>query len=346
MASESVAAHIDARVLVGLGAELRALGEDPEGLGEATGIARATWASPSGEVALDRFVALLEAAGDRSRDAGFVWRCGRRTVATNLAEMFPAADGPLALGDALRLIVLTLNLLQTDSVFGFRVDGDLATVEYRVLDPAIWPRARDVEFTFGFLDGVVRRYAGGDFLPAGLVFEHEPPGRTGRIDGALGVACTYGGAINALSIPGRLLSLAPRAAADATPVIAGLAAALAARDAALGLPQRLRRAVYALVGAGAIDQATVAAACGLTERTLRRRLAAAGLSFRAEVERLKMDYASEALARTSLPLGEIAWRLGYAEQSSFSRAFRRATGTAPITLRRAAEAPADVRRLS
>lgn len=340
MGSSTVAAHIDARVLAGLGAELRALGEDPEALGEAAGIARTAWARPDGVMALDRFVALLETAGDRSRDAGFVWRCGRRTVEANLAGMFPAAGGPVALGDALRLIVLTLNLLQTDSVFGFHVDGGLATIEYRVLDPSIWPRGRDVEFTFGFLDGVVRRYAGGDFRPAGLAFEHEPHRRAGRIDAAVGIACVYGGPTNVLALPAGMLSLRPHAAtADADPAaaLAALAEALVARDAALDLTGRVRRAVYALVGSGGLDQAAVAAACGLTERTLRRRLADAGLSFRAEVERLKVAYAREAIARTTLPLGEIAWRLGYAEQSSFSRAFRRATGTAPIALRRAAE---------
>ncbi len=69
--------------------------------------------------------------------------------------------------------------------------------------------------------------------------------------------------------------------------------------------------------------------CGLSESSQRRRLRDAGLSFRALAEAARIDYAGWALAATDLPLAEIAFRAGYADQSAFSRAFRRRMGVAP-----------------
>jgi AraC-like DNA-binding protein len=337
MPQGAAAAHIDARVLAGLADELRSAGHDPHAIGRAVGLDAQAWTEAGGSLALRQFVGLLEAAGSAGEDTGFVWRCGRRYGETKLAHMFPFAAEAGDLGTALRLIVRALALFQTDSIVRLAVAGDLASIEYRVLDPSIWPRSRDVEFTFGFLEGVVRRFAGPSARPEGLVFEHAPDGRRGRIDRHLGVACIYEQTVNTFSIPARLMAMRPsdpRLADDAERTLAALAATLAEREAAAALPERLRRAVLSLIGSGEmLDQEAVAAACGLSERTLRRRLQMHGLSFRDEVERLRVEYARETLVRTRLPMGEIARRLGYSEQSAFTRAFRRSAGVPPTRLR-------------
>jgi len=331
-------AQIDGRVLGGLAAEFRAAGIEPQEVSRAAGLDDALWQA-GGAFGLQHFVRLLEAAGRRAADAGFLWRCGRLYAAAHLADLFPFACGSIDLGAALSLIVTSLNLIQGDSLVRLRTGGGLAVVEYRVLDPSIWPRARDVEFTFGFLDGVVRRFAGSDLRPESVVFEHAPDPQAGRIDRHLGVACIHGEAVNAFAIPERALSLHPAvespAGADRGQDLAELEAALHARIRALDLPARIRQAVLTLLGDGAISQHSVAASVGLSERTLRRHLLADGLSFRSEIERLRLDTARAMIARTDLPLAEIARRLGYAEQSSFTRAFHRAAGMAPIALRRA-----------
>lgn len=53
------------------------------------------------------------------------------------------------------------------------------------------------------------------------------------------------------------------------------------------------------------------------------------------VTRQRMRLARDLLSRTELAVGEVAWRCGYADQSAFTRAFTRATGQTPVTLRRA-----------
>ena len=74
---------------------------------------------------------------------------------------------------------------------------------------------------------------------------------------------------------------------------------------------------------------------GLTERTLARRLRAAGVSFSGLLDEVRREAAQQALAQTQRPPMEIAQALGYAEASVFWRAFRRWTGMTPVQWRQA-----------
>ncbi len=77
--------------------------------------------------------------------------------------------------------------------------------------------------------------------------------------------------------------------------------------------------------------AEVAASMSMSERTLRRRLAVEGTSVRTLVDEVRATLAAEFLASGSLSIAEIAERLGYAELSSFSQAFRRWHGVSART---------------
>jgi AraC-like DNA-binding protein len=80
--------------------------------------------------------------------------------------------------------------------------------------------------------------------------------------------------------------------------------------------------------------AEIAAVFGLRERTLHRRLQAAGTTFREELDRVRKTLSKQLLERTGLPVCDIAHALGYADSSSFIRAFRRWSGTNPSSWRR------------
>jgi AraC-like DNA-binding protein len=327
-------AEIAANVLTGLGAAFRRAGLDLAEIARPTGIDLEREGSAPEPLRLRAFVQMLELAGARSHSPAFLWRCGRHCATLHFEAHFPSARNAVRLGDALRLVELNLRLLQTDSLFRLQVRDDLATFEYRVLEPSIWPRARDVEFTFGYLEGIVSRFVGEDFRPEGVVFEHAPDPSKGRIDSGVGLACVYGGASNVFAFRAELLSRSYRAleapCAEHGAALRQLATALTVREQGAELPLRMRRAVLSMMGSDrAIDQRSVAHACGLSTRSLRRQLAASGQSFREEVARLRMEYAREAIVRTELSMGEIARRLGYSDQSAFTRAFRRELGVAP-----------------
>ena len=68
---------------------------------------------------------------------------------------------------------------------------------------------------------------------------------------------------------------------------------------------------------------------GTSIRTLQARLQAEGVRFSDLVERQREMLAKSHLAQGLLSLDEIADRLGYGEQTSFGRAFKRWTGMTP-----------------
>lgn len=78
----------------------------------------------------------------------------------------------------------------------------------------------------------------------------------------------------------------------------------------------------------------VAAKLGMSPRTFARRLREGGESYRDIVDDLRCDLA-KTFMKDEMSLTEIAYALGYADQASFSTAFKRWTGTAPSSFRRA-----------
>ncbi|MET0389806.1 MAG: helix-turn-helix domain-containing protein [Polyangiales bacterium] len=78
----------------------------------------------------------------------------------------------------------------------------------------------------------------------------------------------------------------------------------------------------------------VAQRLGMTERTLQRRLADSGVTFRELLGEQRREWAMQLLAERKLAVGEVAYRLGYSEQTAFARAFRRWTGVSPVDYRR------------
>ncbi|MFD2400258.1 helix-turn-helix transcriptional regulator [Prauserella oleivorans] len=72
----------------------------------------------------------------------------------------------------------------------------------------------------------------------------------------------------------------------------------------------------------------------MTVRTLRRKLAAEGTSYRALVDEVRETVAEDLLATPALSVEQIAHRLGYSEASSFIHAFTRWKGVPPREFRR------------
>lgn len=79
---------------------------------------------------------------------------------------------------------------------------------------------------------------------------------------------------------------------------------------------------------------TVARELHVSVRTLQRRLVAAGTTFSELFDAVRGKLAVEYLKDPNVSIAEVAFMLGYSEQSSFNRAFRRWTGQTPGRWRR------------
>jgi AraC-like DNA-binding protein len=74
----------------------------------------------------------------------------------------------------------------------------------------------------------------------------------------------------------------------------------------------------------------------LSPRSLHRHLAEEGTSLQALKDEVRRARAMDLLARTDRPVKEIAGAVGFADEKSFSRAFRGWTGKSPVAFRRSA----------
>jgi AraC-like DNA-binding protein len=87
-------------------------------------------------------------------------------------------------------------------------------------------------------------------------------------------------------------------------------------------------------GSAALSADTVAAELHMSARTLHRRLEAEGTRFGEVLDRVRERRARRLLEDPAMPLAEIAYRSGFADLATFSRAFKRWTGIAPGAFRR------------
>jgi AraC-like DNA-binding protein len=74
-------------------------------------------------------------------------------------------------------------------------------------------------------------------------------------------------------------------------------------------------------------------------RTMQRRLAEVGLTYREVLEQARYDRAAVLLTQSDMAIAGIARRLGYSEPTHFSRAFRRMAGISPMEYRNHSPVP-------
>jgi AraC-like DNA-binding protein len=100
--------------------------------------------------------------------------------------------------------------------------------------------------------------------------------------------------------------------------------------------ERVEDYVRGALASGACSIEHCARKLDTSVRTLQANLGDHGLKFSDILERQRIELARSHLGRERLSLDEVAAQLGYAEQSSFGRAFKRWTGVTPQQYRRSA----------
>ncbi len=93
--------------------------------------------------------------------------------------------------------------------------------------------------------------------------------------------------------------------------------------------RRVRAQLGRALARGVTDIGAIASRCGVSERTLRRRLQDAGTSFRALSDEVRRVRALELIEDGHDHVAHLAQAVGYRDPDAFARAFRRWTGLAP-----------------
>ena len=91
----------------------------------------------------------------------------------------------------------------------------------------------------------------------------------------------------------------------------------------------VRRLIIEGLAQATLTLESVSEALGMTPRTLQRRLRERDETFNSLLERTRKDLAMTYINQADVSLPELAYLLGYADQTAFQRAFKKWTGTTP-----------------
>ncbi len=167
----------------------------------------------------------------------------------------------------------------------------------------------------------------------GRIFAGPTPGIHDPTNNTFARRVVFGTAKNAVIFSNRWLdSLLTTANPDYHQRLAQDAQALL-QAAPFSLSRQVRLALHQRLTLGENRADSVAAALGLHERTLRRRLQLEGTSFRELLDEARQAASCQYLAGTSLSIKAIAIALGYRSTDAFDHAFKRWFGCSPMLWR-------------
>ncbi len=313
-------------------AACEALGLDGDALLAEIGLDRARLADPELRIPAVQADALWRAIAAR---------CDDPDLALHAAERLPfgayrvldylAAHAP-TLGAAFERVAAYFPLIDTRGRLEISRRDDDHEIAMLPARPGPALRREAAEYTFTALYLRTRAGTGLAFTPSRLCFPAPAPASTrelARIFG--GCALEFDAERHALRLRGEDWS---RASQRADPTLfavldrhAGML--LAALPPASPLVGALREAIAVELRAGEPTLANIGKRLGLSGRTLQRRLDDEQLRFGAVVDEVKTEVAKARLADPALALCEVAFMLGFADQSAFTRAFKRWTGVTP-----------------
>jgi AraC-like DNA-binding protein len=191
-----------------------------------------------------------------------------------------------------------------------------------------------VEMYFGIHTSLHRDVMGREFAPSELRVTFEAPSDPAAYAGRLGARVRFGQPRNQLLFEARWLDRRPSLGNALT-----YAAILEVCDRFVdelqqraGVVGSVRHLLLTNLMRN-LNLRDVARALGMSVRTLRRRLADQGASYRQLTDELRRDVAIGYLRETAMTVEDIAYALGFSDPANFRQAFRRWTLSTPQQFR-------------
>jgi AraC-like DNA-binding protein len=313
---------------------LNQLGTPTDRLLNAVNLSPAHVEDSEGLVSLYQSSELLEKAADLEGAEILSIHLGRQTPVSKLGTFGHIIRNSLTLFDLLSTVEQVVRLLNSGEQMTLRWDKDWVWVQHHCQSPKHAPNLQTQRYDLMLYLDVLRMVLGPDWQPSELYLEGPPCRALLSLDEFAGTYIHFMSPHNAIKVPRSALSL------PLQPPIASCAAAAQtdyetfhvsapAQEFMASLCQLLQ----ALLPKGYPPVTLIAAAAGLSVRSLQRKLADQGLSYSRLVEKVRYERAVTLLQQPDIRLIDIAMELGYTDSSNFARAFERWTSISPSQFR-------------
>lgn len=304
-------------------------------------VALGQWEPQQPRIPLAALVALFRSALALTGRRDLALEFGRQARPDTFDVLGYALMSCRNLGEAIGLVPLYRRVVFDDgySETGFRVDGDIATLAWLVRQDA----ARAglpyepllAESLIASWCGFGRWITGADMPLNEVRFRHAAPEDRAPFTSYFGCPVRFDAAENALAFAAPLLEQ-PLLQADAELNLAmrdEARKAITRRHGDDAIAIAVGQALAPLLPKCEASLNQVATTLGLNPRSLQRRLAEAGYTFQELLDATRRELSQVYLRDPALSALDVALLLGYAEQSSFTRAFRGWFGATPSAWR-------------
>ncbi|MEZ5572812.1 MAG: AraC family transcriptional regulator [Halioglobus sp.] len=321
---------------LGLPALLREFGHDPQTVLAAVGLSPEQITEPDTFAPFEILDRLLSHCGDVTDCEHFGLLLGQRVNLSYLGVLGFAMKSAENVATALANLSRYRALHDRSALINLDRDGEMVSLRYLVTRSAVTAPEQVYDFAMAVACCVLRDLCGATWRPARVMLCRERPANVAPYEKFFRCPIVFDNEWSGLEFHARWLSAAPPAA---DPLLyRHLLREIRELDgAARGVATDPVASLQLLLDARHCNQEEAAALLGINTRTLRRYLQSAGTTFRTELETARFARARAMLEESELSTLEIADKLGYADLSAFSHAFKRWSGMSPGQWRRSAD---------
>lgn len=317
--------------LVGARELIAELGGDPDSLAREAGLPSRVFDEPDIFVRAEQIVDFFELAAVAVRRSDFGLLHARRFPLGTLGHVWVVMRAAETVGAALEDFVNLYSLYTDAATFQIERRSDGLWLNYTFLPLGRWGTSQIVNLTLGLVCLFVRGNLSRTWHPQQVLLRQTPDDMRPFID-FFGPKVRFGQERDAVLIDRE--TVAERMGSGAARKLVHRSMIVHAANKGPAVVAQVKPLLSALLRHEHCSTESIARALGTSGRTLQRRLADAGTSYRTLVDEVRADLAWRHVKRSDLSLARVADLLGYDSQAAFSRAFRRWHHISPRTARR------------
>jgi AraC-like DNA-binding protein len=306
----------------------------PEPLFRAAGIDPKIISDPHAHIDRPQSDLLIRTLAARIPDPAFGLQAAHCWHPSNLGALGYAWLSSSTLRTALKRLVRYWRIVIADVTV--RLDESPDGVAFVHLPPALDPILEAVrgDMVMAILHDMCRKNFGGAFTPRRVAFRRAAPAATGSYEAFFGCPVSFGADANRLLIGVAEADHAlPTGNRDLAAMHDRALVEQLARLDAKDVMARFRASLLERMTSGDLSEDNLARDLHMSRRSLQRRLAEAEATYQSLVDETRRDMALRYLDDPGKSATDIAFLLGYSQQSAFTRAFRRWTGKSPSQYR-------------
>lgn len=316
-------------------------GGEPEEILQRFGITSSLLDDPDNYISYSAMIRVFEYCAERFEEPYFGFELAKTQA--------PDVTGPLAalllasptVGEGLSLVTRYMAVLAPGAKLSLDIDTKEAQLSYQINATSVRFHRQINEFSMALCYNTILAIVGGSFrLNHVEIASTAPPSHSPNpLPRFFGVPVQYDSMVSNIRFTNAYLD---QRIDTSNPTLLRFAQAqcdaLIPHD--MGLEQQIAMQVRQLLPLGGAALPMVAQRLMIHPRSLQNRLAALGIEFRDILQNERQALAKAYLAEMRIPIAEIAYLVGYADQATFTRAFTKWTGLSPSRFRHIKVSPA------